>query len=59
MKPNPLTLIRIIAAGFLLAFTAQTDHALQDRDRRSELAGWGVTSNPDGDCQFFISEGSC
>jgi hypothetical protein len=32
--------------------------AVQDRPPKSELARWGVTSNPDGGCQFFISEGS-
>jgi regulation of enolase protein 1 (concanavalin A-like superfamily) len=53
MKSYALT--RIIAACFLLTVTSQ---AAQNRDRKSELAGWGVTSNPDGDCQFFISEGS-
>jgi len=56
MKPNFLT--RIIAAAFLFALTVQMDVAVQDRDRKSELAGWGATSNPDGDCQFFTSEGA-
>jgi regulation of enolase protein 1 (concanavalin A-like superfamily) len=55
MKPNLLT--RIIVVVFLLAGTAQTDQAVQTPDRKAELEGWGVTSNPDGDCRFFISEG--
>jgi regulation of enolase protein 1 (concanavalin A-like superfamily) len=55
MQPNLLT--RIIVAGFLLAATAQTDQAVQNRDRKAELEGWGVASNPDGDCQFFTSDG--
>jgi regulation of enolase protein 1 (concanavalin A-like superfamily) len=55
MKPNLLT--RIIVVGFLLAVSARPDQAVQNRDRKAELEGWGVTSNPDGDCQFFTSEG--
>jgi regulation of enolase protein 1 (concanavalin A-like superfamily) len=56
MKHNLLA--RIIVASFLFAVTAKTDISAQDGDRKSELAGWGVTSNPDRDCQFFIGEGA-
>ena len=43
------SLIRIIAVGFVLTLMVQMILAMQDRDPKSELAGWGVTSNPDGD----------
>ena len=53
---TPSLLRRLIIGGFFLIMATQAGLAVQDRDRTSELAGWGVTSNPDGDCQFFISE---